>query len=236
MAEEERAHEEGHNVGVEKAKARLDWGKIHHDFPKSDENYAAWYRLVIEVPLSTDKKVEYTGTIVEKHGHVGTQRVPPRDKKKGRIPKAKRARKKQKARSGEISDGDGHGEGKDSEEKETEDSFSSVFLLPDVADEFLARQRIHQLWSRLVPFDADSTRNSLPIDNRDDFQRDDLGVETGARGFDYIVDKMNKTEDDLRKNLLLKTIFLDLVLPNAAQTMMVIYMNIACRANWTDVG
>lgn len=128
---------------VEKANARLDSSKIHDEFPKSNEDYAAWCRRVIEALLSTDKKVEYTGTIVEKHGHDAARHVPSGDKKKDHIPKTKRARKEQNACSGEIGDG----EGKGSEAKETEDSFSSAFLMPHMADEILARQRIHQSWS-----------------------------------------------------------------------------------------
>lgn len=143
MTQEEIAIEKAEVLVAKRARAGLDLMKAHDDFPKSEENYAAWYRLAIKSLLSTDKKVEYTGTIVEKHGNVAARRVPPRDKKKACMSKAKKARKDQKARSGEIGDGDG--EGKGTEGKKTEDSLSSAFLMPDAADEILAQQQIHQL-------------------------------------------------------------------------------------------
>ena len=98
-------------VEVGKANPRLDSSKIHNDFPKIDEDYAAWYRLVMKGLLSTDKKVENTGTIVESHVHVGARGVSPINANKDRIIKARRARKEQKTGSYEISDGDGVGGG-----------------------------------------------------------------------------------------------------------------------------
>lgn len=55
--------------------------------PKIDEDYGAWYRLVMEALLWTDKKVENTGTIVENHVHVGARGVSPRNANNGPITK-----------------------------------------------------------------------------------------------------------------------------------------------------